>query len=549
MFPNGLLILTQPVSALRAQIPRLLDQIASLVSTTLYIHLQPAACSSPALHSSLLSPVACTADVQSFISDVYGMSSSRCQKLDIRILLAHITNKPSPPLPCYKLKKPLSVLLSDAPFVLDSWKSDRASMVQLLQKNFSHGITDSLAVQTVDQGSDGDNSGTSVGGKDSSKDSSSVLTTYDYLALGGTFDRLHSGHRMLLSRSCLLCDKKITVGVTSQAMNARKTLKELISPPEEREAEVVEFISDVKPSIEVDPVCISDVYGPTVQVPEYQCLVVSQETLKGAAMVNEEREKRGMKKLEVVVVDLIEDTCHAPEEEEKVSSSSQRLRLLGTLLRPPPSRPHLSPRPFRIGLTGGIASGKSNMCEELKQLGASTINCDDLGHKAYEPGTECFAAVVAEFGAQLVTEKGDINRRQLGAIVFADKSKLDRLNSIVWPHIMRMAEEQIQRLSADGVRVVVLEAAVLLEAGWDNSVHEVWTTFVPREEAIKRLAARNKLSEEQAAQRLDSQLTNVDHLAKSNVAVCPMWEYDYTKKQIEKAWKLLQQRLPPASSL
>ncbi|XP_076439746.1 bifunctional coenzyme A synthase-like [Babylonia areolata] len=547
MFPNALVILTQPVSALRAQIPRLLDHVASLVSSTVYIHLHPGACSISALQSSPFSPVACTKDVQSFISDVYGQSSSRCQNLDIRILLAHITNKSSAPLMRYQLNRPLSALFSDAPFVLDSWRSDKASVMQLLQQNFSDGITDSLVVQALDHASKSGGDNSPAMGRNDCGDTE--LTTYDYVVLGGTFDRLHSGHRLLLSQSCLLCDKRITVGVTDEAMNKKKTLKELIRPQEEREAEVSEFIRDVKPSIDVDAVCISDMYGPTIHVPELQCIVVSQETARGATMINDEREKKGMKKLDVLTIELIEDTCHAPEEEEKVSSSSQRRRLLGTLLRPPPPRPHLAPHPYRIGLTGGIASGKSNMCRELQQLGAPAINCDQLGHKAYAPGTEGFKAVVAEFGSQLVTDTGDIDRKQLGAIVFSDKSKLDRLNSIVWPHILRLAEEEIQRLAADGVSVVVLEAAVLLEAGWDNSVHEVWTTFVPREEAIQRQIRRNQLTEEQAALRVDSQLSNKDRLARSNVAVSPLWEFDYTRKQIQNAWHLLQQRLPSASCL
>ena len=139
MFTNGLVILTQPVSALRAQIPRLLDHVASVISDTVYIHLQPALRSPACLHTSLLSPLACTTDVQSFITDVYGMSSSRCQNLDIRILLSHVTNRAQGFSSCYRLHKPLSVLMSDAPYLVETWNSERASVVQLLQQTFSQG--------------------------------------------------------------------------------------------------------------------------------------------------------------------------------------------------------------------------------------------------------------------------------------------------------------------------------------------------------------------------------------------------------------------------
>lgn len=142
MFPNGLVILTQPVSALRAQIPRLLDHVASVISDTVYIHLQPAIRSPASLHTSLLSPLACTSDVQSFITDVYGLSSSRCRNLDIRILLAHVTSKPQAVSPRYQLSKPLSVLVSDAPYMVETWNSDRASVVRLLQQTFSEGCED-----------------------------------------------------------------------------------------------------------------------------------------------------------------------------------------------------------------------------------------------------------------------------------------------------------------------------------------------------------------------------------------------------------------------
>ena len=144
MLPNGLVILTQPISVLRGQIPKLLDHVASVVSDTVYIHLQPALRSPAALHTSLLSPLPCTTDVQSFITDIYGMSSSRCQNLDIRVLLAHISNRGCSSARRYRLNKPLSVLMSDTPTLKEQWQSDRASILQLLQNTFSPGFVDNF---------------------------------------------------------------------------------------------------------------------------------------------------------------------------------------------------------------------------------------------------------------------------------------------------------------------------------------------------------------------------------------------------------------------
>lgn len=546
MFRNGLLILTQPISKLRLQIPQLLDHVSSFVSETLYIHLQPSLRNSQALYSSLLAPVACTTDVQSLIYDVYRASSSHCQNLDIRILLSHVTNKSHSLSPVYRLQKPLDVVVSDASFLMESWNSDRATVVHCLRQTFTDGIHEGLAFENWTAPSEQ----TTL--QNSLLSDARMLKTYDNVVLGGTFDRLHNGHRLLLSQSCLLCDKALVIGVTDDAMNKKKLLKELIWQWEKRKDDAVALIAEVKPGINIEPVCIKDVYGPTITRADLQCLVVSQETVKGGQLINFEREKVKLPMMDIVTVDLVEDTCHAPEEEEKVSSSSQRLRLLGTLLKPPTvtSKLNLSSRPYRIGLTGGIASGKSNMCKELEILGAAIVNCDLLGHQVYESGTKGFQAVVAEFGEDLVTVSGEIDRKKLGAIVFADKSRLDKLNCIVWPEILQLAEKQIGQLAAEGcVKVVVLEAAVLLEAGWDKSVHEVWTTFIPREEALKRVKERNQLTEEQAAQRLDAQLSNTDRIASSNVVICPLWEFEHTRKQIQKAWCLLQQRLQPTSSL
>ena len=100
-------------------------------------------------------------------------------------------------------------------------------------------------------------------------------------------------------------------------------------------------------------------------------------------------------------------------------------------------------------------------------------------------GQEAYKKVVQEFGQEIVASDGTIDRRALGGIVFSDKSKLSKLNSIVWPEISRLALEKADELWRSGRQVVVLDAAVLLEAGWQSACHEVWVCLVPRKEAIK----------------------------------------------------------------
>jgi dephospho-CoA kinase len=120
------------------------------------------------------------------------------------------------------------------------------------------------------------------------------------------------------------------------------------------------------------------------------------------------------------------------------------------------------------------------------------IDCDKLGHEAYRSGTACFHQLVAEFGPGIVGEDGEVNRRALGPIVFADPARLEALNGIVWPVIGAMVSEA---LAASSAKVCVVEAAVLLRAGWESMIDEVWLVAVQRKTALKRLMERNGLDE------------------------------------------------------
>ena len=127
--------------------------------------------------------------------------------------------------------------------------------------------------------------------------------------------------------------------------------------------------------------------------------------------------------------------------------------------------------------------------------------------------------------------------------MFADRAKLALLNQIVWPEIMALAKAEITRYGEEGFKVCILDAAVLLEAGWDNETNEVWVTFVPESEALSRILSRDGVSEEQAKKRIKSQISNEERLEKANVAICTLWEPEFTQEQVVKAWKNLQERI------
>lgn len=200
-----------------------------------------------------------------------------------------------------------------------------------------------------------------------------------------------------------------------------------------------------------------------------------------------------------------------------------------------------------IGLTGGIASGKSTVTRFFKDREIPVIDADILGHRTYDPGTDTFAAVVSTFGQDLVAADGTIDRRVLGAKVFGKPDELKRLTDIVWPGIRRLASEALSEFEAAGNMLVVLEAAVLFEAGWEDLVHEVWVVVVEPDLAVERLATRNGLDATAARARIDSQLSNDERISRSNVVITNNGTLDELEAGIQRAWDALQERLQTAA--
>jgi dephospho-CoA kinase len=160
---------------------------------------------------------------------------------------------------------------------------------------------------------------------------------------------------------------------------------------------------------------------------------------------------------------------------------------------------------FVIGLTGGIGTGKTQVSNILKSLGATAINADQVGHEAYLPHTDTWREVVAAFGEDILDSDEQIVRAKLGAIVFSDPAHLRKLNSIVHPRIYAMISDRIESLSGDGVQVAVVEAALLIEANWTPLADEVWVVTTPKETVLSRLSAR-EMTAERAESIIESQM-------------------------------------------
>jgi dephospho-CoA kinase len=191
-----------------------------------------------------------------------------------------------------------------------------------------------------------------------------------------------------------------------------------------------------------------------------------------------------------------------------------------------------------IGLTGGIGSGKSTVVRRLAELGAITIDADKIGHETYLPGTPGFTAVVGEFGKDIVAADGTIDRRALGAKVFAAPAALAKLNAIVHPLIAEAIRRHLDEMRAAGEkRAVVVEAAVLIEAGWRPLVDEVWVVVAPPEVAIDRLARDRGLEREEAARRIAAQLTNEGRTAGADVVIANDGSLDDLRAEVDRVWR------------
>ncbi|XP_018576337.1 bifunctional coenzyme A synthase [Anoplophora glabripennis] len=498
------------------QIGKVLSRVQKQVKNTIYIQLlsalgEPFGSVQPKLYSTW-------PKLSKTIYNIYSQAAAYCYHLDVKVLLSGIKYN----IPKINTQSPIDLVVFDKIHSQSDIDNFIQAKIQNITKEYSVLTINSDELETSNDVTDGNE------------------TTYKHTVLGGTFDRLHVAHKLLLSEAALRATEKVTVGVTDENMLQSKILWELIEDIEVRVKNVTDFLNDICPELEYSVVPISDPFGPAIVDPTMELIVVSKETVRGGEKINEIRLEKNLSPLKIVPVELIDEPNPGSNEEAKISSSTTRMRLLGTLLRPIQPNINIPKTPYVIGLTGGIASGKSGVARWVTEFGAHIINCDVVGHESYKPGKPCYKLIVEHFGEVVLAQNGEIDRKVLGGIVFKDPEQMKALNSLVWPTI---AEEVNKIIRESDKKVVVVEAAVLLTAGWDKQCHEVWTTLVPRQEAITRLISRNGLTEEQAKNRLDAQQPNTFYVNHANVVFCPLWEPEHTREQVYNAWGLLQERI------
>jgi len=202
-------------------------------------------------------------------------------------------------------------------------------------------------------------------------------------------------------------------------------------------------------------------------------------------------------------------------------------------------RPHAPRGEARvIGLIGGIGSGKTTVAAMLEGLGARVIHADAVGHEVYEPATPGWTAVVDAFGRDILDANGSIDRKRLGSVVFADPRALKRLNDIVHPLIGEAIERRIAGIRGGGsAEPIVIEAAILIEAGWQSLVDEVWLVVAPPAAVAERLKNQRSMSPEEVRRRVAAQLSDDERRAHADVVIENIGSLADLQTQVDTAWR------------
>jgi dephospho-CoA kinase len=193
-----------------------------------------------------------------------------------------------------------------------------------------------------------------------------------------------------------------------------------------------------------------------------------------------------------------------------------------------------------IGLTGGIGAGKSTVTQMLEELGAAVIDADKVGHQVYLPDLPAWREIVDAFGENVLNADRTINRQALGRVVFADPEALRTLNRIVHPKMFdRMAELIAELRARGGMKAIVVEAAVLIEANWQPLVDQVWVVVASEAAVVDRLAKQRNLSSEQVRTRIAAQLSNDERLKHAHVVIRNDGALAEVRSAVQRAWDQL----------
>ncbi|GIW46628.1 MAG: dephospho-CoA kinase [Deltaproteobacteria bacterium] len=191
-----------------------------------------------------------------------------------------------------------------------------------------------------------------------------------------------------------------------------------------------------------------------------------------------------------------------------------------------------------IGLTGNIGCGKSVVAKMFEELGAKVIDADQIARMIVQPGEPAWKEIVEKFGKGILKDDGTIDRQKLGKIVFEDEGKREELNQITHPRIIGKIRELIEKYRRENQKVVIVEAALIVEkGGLRDIIDELIVVTSDEETQIKRLVEGRGLSKEEAISRIKSQMPVEEKVKHATYVIDNSGSLEETRKQVERIWK------------
>jgi len=198
---------------------------------------------------------------------------------------------------------------------------------------------------------------------------------------------------------------------------------------------------------------------------------------------------------------------------------------------------------LNVGLTGGIASGKSTVARMFVALGAHLIDFDKLAHEVQEPGKKAWQEIIKYFGESILTQDDLIDRNRLAQIVFTDKKKLAALNNIVHPLVFELWQDRLSEIKKYERHAIVLADVPLLFEGKMQDLFDLtMLILISPEEQISRLMERNSLSRDDARLRLNNQMPIADKIGLADIVIDNQSDVSQTEKKVAEIWQQLRAR-------
>ncbi|QNU68363.1 dephospho-CoA kinase [Ruminiclostridium herbifermentans] len=186
-----------------------------------------------------------------------------------------------------------------------------------------------------------------------------------------------------------------------------------------------------------------------------------------------------------------------------------------------------------LGVTGGIGSGKSTVCKILSDLGAEIIDADVISRQIVMPGENALIELINTFGKDIVDDFGQLKRKRLSEIVFEDRDKLQKLNSIMHKHVARIIQARVNELTMQKSRIIVIDAPIPIKTGFLDLCDKVWTVSAQMELRIDRIIKRSGLTYNEALSRIKSQISDEEYISIANTVIYNDGDYLKLKEEVQ----------------